>query len=138
MSLFDDHVGVWCGTHVVIDSQGRELERFEATVMSRREGDRWYQTTTRAWPDGHVAEIEFVGAFEGDDVLRYEHPHMVGHARDLGTRDIVSVWKDPDHPETSYSALITLLGHDRRVRTIQKVEHGKLSARILVKESRVH
>ena len=49
MGLFDDHVGVWCGTHVVIDGHGREIDRFEATVTCRREGDRWLQTTTRAW-----------------------------------------------------------------------------------------
>ena len=72
--------GVWCGTHVVIDSQGH----------------------------------------------------------DLGDHNIVSVWKDPEHPEVSYSALITLLNRDRRVRTIQKIESGRLAARILVKEARVH
>lgn len=138
MGLFDDHIGVWCGTHVVIDSQGREVDRFEATVMCRRDGLKWFQTTTRAWPDGRVAESAFEGTFESEEVLRYVHPRVQGHGRDLGTGDIVSVWKDPERPDTSYSALITLLSHDRRIRTIQKIEHGKLTARILVKESRVH
>ena len=138
MSLFDDHIGVWCGTHVVIDGQGRELDRFEATVTCRREGDRWFQTTTRAWPDGRATESEFFGTFDAEGVLHYQHPHVIGQGRDLGGHDIASVWKDPEHPEVSYASLITLLSRDRRVRTVQKIEGGKLVARILVKEARVH
>ena len=138
MGLFDDHIGVWCGTHVVIDGQGRELDRFEATVTCRREGDRWFQTTTRAWPDGRATDSEFFGTFDALGVLHYQHPHVIGQGRDLGGHDIASVWKDPEHPEVSYASLITLLTRDRRVRTTQKIEGGKLVARILVKEARVH
>jgi len=138
MSLFDEHVGVWCGTHVVIDSQGREIDRYEATVTSRREDARWFQTTTRAWPDGRATESEFSGTFDPAGVLHYEHPHVVGQALDIGDRHIVSIWKDPERPEVSYSSLITLLNRDRRVRTVQKIEHGKLAAHILIKEARVH
>ena len=138
MGLFDDHIGVWCGTHVVIDGQGRELDRFEATVTCRREGDRWFQTTTHAWPDGRATDSEFFGTFDALGVLHYQHPHVIGQGRDLGGHDIASVWKDPEHPEVSYSSLITLLSRDRRVRTTQKIEGGKLVARILVKEARVH
>jgi hypothetical protein len=138
MGLFDDHVGVWCGTHVVIDSQGRELDRFEATVTCRRDGDRWFQTTTRAWPDGRAAESEFTGTFDAAGVLHYQHPHVVGQGMDVGDHNIVSIWKDPDRPDVSYSSLITLLNRDRRVRTVQKIENGRLAARILVKEARVH
>ncbi len=138
MSLFDDHIGVWCGTHVVIDGQGREVDRFEATVTCRREGDRWLQTTTRAWPDGRATESEFFGTFDEAGVLHYQHPHVVGQGLDVGDHNIVSIWKDPEHPDVSYSSLITLLNRDRRVRTVQKIEHGRLTARILVKEARVH
>ena len=138
MGLFDDHIGVWCGTHVVIDGQGRELDRFEATVTCRREGDRWFQTTTRAWPDGRATDSEFFGTFDALGVLHYQHPHVIGEGRDLGGHDIASVWKDPEHPEVSYASLITLLTRDRRVRTTQKIEGGKLVARILVKEACVH
>lgn len=138
MSLFDEHIGVWCGTHLVIDSQGREIDRFEATVTCRREGDRWIQTTTRAWPDGRATESEFFGTFDESGVLHYEHPHVVGQALDVGDRHIVSIWKDPEHPDISYSSLIALLNRDRRVRTVQKIEHGKLAAHILIKEARVH
>lgn len=138
MSLFDEHIGVWCGTHVVIDSQGREVDRFEATVTCRREGLHWFQTTTRAWPDGRATESEFFGTFDEKGVLHYEHPHVVGQGLDVGDHTIVSIWKDPEQKDVSYSSLITLLNRDRRVRTIQKIEHGKLAARILVKESRVH
>jgi hypothetical protein len=138
MSIFDDHIGVWCGTHVVIDNQGREIERFEATVTCRREGQTWFQTTTRAWPDGRAAESEFTGTFDPAGVLNYEAPHVVGHGIAVSDQDIASVWRDPEQPDVSYSALITLLNRDRRVRTVQKIEHGRLSARILVKEARVH
>ena len=138
MGLFDDHVGVWCGTHIVIDSQGRETERYEATVTGRREGDRWFQTTTRAWPDGRAAESEFTGTFDEAGVLHYDHAHVVGQGIDIGERNIVSIWKDPDHPEVTWCSIITLLNKDRRVRTVQKIEHGRLAARILVKEARVH
>ncbi len=138
MGLFDEHIGVWCGTHVVIDGQGHEVERFEATVQCRREGIRWFQTTTRAWPDGRVAESEFFGTFDAEGVLHYEHPHVVGQGRDLGGHDIVSVWKDPEHPEVSHASLITLLSRDRRVRTAQTIEGGKLTALTLIKEARVH
>ena len=138
MGLFDDHIGVWCGTHVVIDGQGRELDRFEATVTCRREGDRWFQTTTRAWPDGRATESEFFGTFDSQGVLHYQHPHVVGQGRALGGQDIASVWRDPDLPDVSFASLITLLSKDRRVRTTQKIEGGKLVARILIKESRVH
>ena len=138
MGLFDDHIGVWCGTHVVIDSQGREVDRFEATVQCRREGNRWVQTTTRAWPDGRAAESEFFGTFDMEGVLHYEHPRVHGQARDVGGSNIVSVWQDPEHPEASYASLITLLNQDRRVRTTQKIEGGRLVARILIKEARVH
>lgn len=138
MSVFDDHIGVWCGTHVVLDGQGREVDRFEATVMCRRDGDRWVQTTTRAWPDGRVAESEFFGTFDAEGVLHYDHPRVHGHARDMGGGEIASVWKDPERPGVASSSLITLLSRDRRVRTTQKVEAGKLAAHILIKESRVH
>ncbi len=138
MGLFDDHVGVWCGTHVVIDGHGREIDRFEATVTCRREGDRWFQTTTRAWPDGRAAESEFFGTFDAEGVLHYQHPHVVGHGRALDGSHIVSVWKDPDHPEVSYASLITLLGRDLRVRTTQKIEGGRLVAHMLIREARVH
>lgn len=137
MSLFDDHVGVWCGTHIVMDGHGRETERFDGTVICRREGERWVQTTARAWPDGRVAETGFEGRFEADGVLRYAHSRLDGHARDLGTRDIVSVWRDPERPAVEYSALITLLTHDRRIRTIQKIEAGKHVSTTLIRESRV-
>jgi len=138
MSLFDEHIGVWCGTHVVIDNQGREIDRFEATVTCRREGHQWFQTTTRAWPDGRAAESAFTGTFDAAGVLHYESPHVVGRGIAVSEHDIVSTWKDPAEPEVSYSALITLLNRDRRVRTVQKIEQGKLAARILVKEARVH
>jgi hypothetical protein len=124
MSLFDDHVGVWCGTHIVMDGHGRETERFDGTVICQREGERWVQTSARARADGHIAETGFEGRLDG-------------HARDLGTGDIVSVWRDPERPAVSYSALITLLSHDRRVRTIQKIEAGKHVSTTLIRESRV-
>lgn len=138
MSLFDDHIGVWCGPHLVIDNQGREIERFEATVVCRREGDRWHQLTTRAWPDGRATETEFYGTFDGEGVLRYEHGNLAGEARAIGDQDIVSIWKDRQQPNASFSALVTLLSRDRRVRTVQKIEGNKLVSRILVKEARVH
>lgn len=138
MDLFDDHVGVWCGTHVVLDGQGREVERFEATVTCRRDGLRWLQTTTRAWPDDRATESEVVGTFDSEGVLHYQHPHVVGEGRDLGDHHIVSVWKDPEHPDVSFASLITLLGPDRRVRITQKIKGGRLVAHILVKEARVH
>jgi hypothetical protein len=62
----------------------------------------------------------------------------VGQGIAISDHDIASTWKDPAQPDVSYSALITLLNRDRRVRTVQKIEQGKLSARILVKEARVH
>lgn len=138
MSVFDDHIGVWCGTHVVLDGQGREVDRFEATVSCRRDGNRWVQTTTRAWPDGRVAENELSGTFDALGVLHYDNPRVRGHARDMGDGEIASVWKDPERPAVAFSSLITLLGRDRRVRTTQKIETGKLAAHFLVKESRVH
>ena len=137
MALFDDHVGIWCGTHMVIDSHGREKDRFEATVMCRREGLRWVQTTTRAWPDGRVAESEFFGTFDTAGVLHYEHPHVLGEGREVGGRDIISIWHDPDEPDIRYAAIITLLSQDRRIRTVQKIQGDKLVARILISEARV-
>jgi hypothetical protein len=138
MGLFDDHIGVWCGTHLVIDSQGREIERFEATVRSRREGDRWFQTTTRAWPDGRATESEFTGTFDAAGVLHYQSPRVVGRGIDVGDGNIISIFKDPDEPDVTYCSIITLLSRDRRVRTVQKIENGRLASRTLVKEARVH
>jgi hypothetical protein len=126
--------------YVGIADRARDLARHlsYATVTCRREGNRWFQTTTRAWPDGRATDSEFFGTFDAAGVLHYEHPHVVGQGLDVGDHNIVSIWKDPDHPEVSYSSLITLLNRDRRVRTVQKIENGKLAARILVKEARVH
>lgn len=136
MGLFDDHAGIWCGTHIVTDSHGRPVDQYDTTVVGRREGDRWRQTMTRAWPDGRSVESAFWAVFEGDDVLRYEDPNMQGRARIVSPRDIVSIWLDPATPETTFNSIITLLAPDRRIRTVQRLEHNKLAGRILVQESR--
>lgn len=136
MGLFDDHAGIWCGTHIVTDSHGRPVDQYDTTVIGRREGEKWRQTMTRAWPDGRTVEVAWWGTFEGPDVLRYDDPSMQGRARVISERDIVSIWHDPAAPDATFTAIITLLSPDRRIRTIQRIEGHRLVGRTLVQESR--
>ncbi len=137
MNVFDLHIGNWSGTHTVLDAQDREIDRFEARVECRRDGQVWRQKTTRTWADGTSPATEFTGTFRGENELIYDHPNVQGRGVAMSDRDIVSAWVDPDVPGIRFIGIITLLANDERVRTVQKIENDQLAARLLIRERRV-
>jgi hypothetical protein len=134
--LLHRHLGCWAGVHRSVSPAGRLLDEYEARVLCRRDGERYLQTTTRRWPDGREQATEFSGSFR-EGRLVYEGPDAYGAGVEVDESSILSTWTNPALPGVSWVALITLLADDRRCRTIQQIEGGRLTRLIVIEESRI-
>jgi hypothetical protein len=134
--LFERHMGVWQGTHRVLSATGGILDAFEARVVCQRSRDRYSQTTTRSWPDGRQATSQFSGRFS-DGRLLYESARVVGSGIEVDERNILTRWHDPQTAHVEWCGLISLLGDDRRCRTIQHLESGRLVGVTVIEERKV-
>jgi hypothetical protein len=132
--LFERHMGVWQGTHRVLSPTGGVLDTFEARVVCQRSGDRYRQTTTRSWPDGRQKTSEFSGRFDAGRLV-YESARVVGSGVEVDEQNILTRWHDPQTVHVEWCGVISLLADDRRCRTVQHLESGRL-VRVTVSEER--
>ena len=70
--VFRKHVGVWEGTWIRLDADGKEIERFKGIVKKEIVDNQWVQTNTYQFADGRSVTQNFVGVVAGDGAVKIE------------------------------------------------------------------
>jgi hypothetical protein len=70
--VFPKHVGVWEGSWIRLDANGKELERFTGLLTKKIVDNQWVQTNTYQFVDGRSVTQNFVGLVAGEGILKFE------------------------------------------------------------------
>ena len=70
--VFPKHVGVWEGTWISLDADGKETQRFKGLLKKEIVDNQWVQTNTYHYADGKSITHNFVGVVAGEGTIKIE------------------------------------------------------------------
>lgn len=134
------HEGVWEGSYLHLDAEGREIDRHAARIacLFPDEGPFHYvQRSLFRWPDGRERTAELPGMLR-DGRLWWDLPAFAGVAWEGGEGVILLRLDRRDEPGLSFTEAIVLgSGGRERARTWHWFRNGRLVRRTLCAERRL-
>ena len=139
LRLFPKHTGIWEGTYIRIDAQGKMVDRWKSRLTIRLfDGNHYHQVNQYFWDDGHSECHDFgICRFNDEGVLVFDTPRIRGHAWE--TRDSVClVWTYLNRPTSKLFEMIDLIGDGtHRIRNWRWSEGDEFQGITMIEERRV-
>lgn len=134
---FEKHVGVWEGSHIRIDENGKELYRHRTRTTVQIVGNTWTHTNEYFWEDGRHDIINLgVSIFDENAVLHYDNDRLIGKSWATHQDLIVLYWTYKNVAGSLVYEIITRLEENHRVRTWQHSQDGIFKGITMVEEWR--
>lgn len=137
-------VGTWEGNWVILNQDGKEIDRFTSILNQKIVNNQWVQTNQHKYSNGKIEKIRFFGGIVGDGTVLFESPdypycNFVMLVEEHGNNLIIISVSDKTTGCPLVTETINLTSENQRIRTLQKFQppNGKLYGFIIVVEQKV-
>jgi hypothetical protein len=129
--------GVFVGSYIHVDVDGREVDRHQSHMHSWVDDEGRHQVNTYTWRDGRREVHRFDSGYEGGGRLRFDTDRIVGEVWEVDDRSVLLTWTRRDAPGSFFYEMAHLTDGDReRTRVWHRFQDGKLQGRVLIHEQR--
>ena len=140
MPLLARHEGEWIGEYVLVDAQGKEVDRHQSHLKCEFPEDGshdYFQTNTYTWADGKKEVFSFPATYR-DGRIWFDTERIEGSAWEIDSCTIVLTWNRKDLPGACLYEMIQLSEDgSHRTRTWHWLgASGEVENRTLIKETR--
>ncbi|MFQ4140968.1 DUF3598 family protein [Chlorogloeopsis sp. ULAP02] len=140
MPVLARHEGDWVGTYILVDTEGKILDKHEShlTCQFPTDGsDSYYQINRYKWPDGKQEEHQFPGTYR-DKTLWFDTERIEGKAWEVDDSTIILWFSYKGMPGMYLYEMIQISPcNNYRARTWQWFKNHQIYQRTLIQEERM-
>jgi hypothetical protein len=138
LRLFPKHTGIWEGSYMRIDAQGKIINQWKSRLTIKLEGSDYHQVNHYIWDDGHEEIHDFgISKFDENGTLIFDSPRIEGYSWE--TRDSVClVWSYKNRPGSKLFEMIDLIGDGtHRIRNWRWSEGDEFQGITMIEERKI-
>jgi hypothetical protein len=140
MPVLVRHEGDWVGTYILVDPEGKILDKHESHLTCQFPTDSpypYYQINRYKWSDGRQEEHKFPGTYR-DKAIWFDTERIEGKAWEVDDSTIILYFSYKGMPGTYLYEMIQISPcNNYRARTWQWFKSDRLFQRTLIQEERM-
>ena len=140
MPVLVRHEGDWKGTYIVVDNEGKIIDKHQShlTCQFPQDGSYpYFQINRYEWADGKREEHQFPGMYK-DKKLLFDTERILGEAWETDDSTIILRFGYKGIPDSYVYELIVLSTcNNHRARTWHWFKNNQIYQRTLIKEDRI-
>jgi hypothetical protein len=140
MAVLARHEGDWVGTYLLIDIEGKILDKHTSHLTCQFPSDNsydYYQINRYKWADGKREEHHFPGTYQ-DKKLWFDTDRIQGHAWEADSATVILQFAYKTTPDSFLYEMIQISPcNNYRARTWHHFKNNQIFQRTLIQEERL-